>query len=225
MTVAVSAVDSLSPIGFQEPQSTRDLHDAAIRVCDVVIASLLLLFCLPLFLIIAIALAPTGNVFFAQRRMGRNGEEFRCLKFRSMVMDAEQRLIRLLETDPAAREEWAIAQKLKNDPRITPLGQFLRKTSLDELPQLINILMGTMSLVGPRPIVRAEIPRYGRYIETYYTVRPGLTGLWQVSGRSDVSYRRRVALDVLYVKNRSLFAYMLIVTKTPFMVIASQGSY
>jgi exopolysaccharide production protein ExoY len=199
--------------------------ERVIRALDVAIAVGLLIFFLPLMLIVLVLLAPSGNILFAQRRIGRGGAEFRCLKFRTMVVDAEARLTHLLRSCPKARAEWAESQKLKDDPRITPIGRFLRRTSLDELPQLLNILGGTMSIVGPRPIVHAEIERYGRHFPKYCAVKPGLTGLWQISGRSDVDYRRRIALDMLYVKSRSVAIYLMIIVKTPMMVIAAKGSY
>lgn len=213
---------TVQPVGLSRP---LDQREAIMRALDVMLAIGLLIFFLPLMLVIATLLAPAGKVFFAQRRIGRGGREFHCLKFRSMVVDAEARLTHLLAVSPEARAEWAQSQKLRNDPRITPLGRFLRRTSLDELPQLLNILGGSMSIVGPRPIVRAEIARYGRHFPKYCAVKPGLTGLWQISGRSDVTYRRRVALDILFVKSRSVSMYLFILIKTPMMVIGTRGSY
>jgi exopolysaccharide production protein ExoY len=141
-----------------------------------------------------------------------------------MVPDAERRLEELLETDPEAAGQWALDQKLHNDPRITNLGAFLRKSSLDELPQLLNVILGQMSMVGPRPIVAAEVPRYGRYFQDYCRVRPGITGLWQVSGRNLLSYRRRVALDTLYSRNKSLAMDLFILSRTVHAVIARHGA-
>jgi lipopolysaccharide/colanic/teichoic acid biosynthesis glycosyltransferase len=220
-----AAGSGTATVGPTTLHGARKDDDRLIRALDVTIAVVLLIFFLPLMLSIALLLAPAGRILFAQRRIGRDGAEFHCLKFRSMVVDAEARLTHLLETSPEARREWANTQKLKDDPRITPLGRFLRKTSLDELPQLLNILSGDMSIVGPRPIVRAEIGRYGRYFPRYCAVKPGLTGLWQISGRSDVDYRRRVALDMLYVKSKSVKIYLLVIMKTPLMVIGGRGSY
>jgi exopolysaccharide production protein ExoY len=153
-------------------------------------------------------------VLFRQQRVGYGGRTFMCLKFRTMAKDAEARLTGLLDEDPDAREEWARDQKLRRDPRVTPLGSILRKSSLDELPQLWNVVRGEMSLVGPRPIVPAEISRYGIHIRHYYAVKPGLTGLWQVSGRNDVSYRRRVAMDCLYARKHTfaLDGWLIILT-------------
>jgi lipopolysaccharide/colanic/teichoic acid biosynthesis glycosyltransferase len=162
----------------------------------------------------AVAMQDGGPPLFAHSRLGHRGRSFRCLKFRTMAIDAEARLARLLATDPAAREEWRRDQKLRHDPRVTAFGALLRKSSLDELPQLINVLRAEMRLVGPRPIVQAEAIRYGTRIRYYYAVQPGITGLWQVSGRNDVSYRRRVAMDCLYARRKSpaLDAWLLVLT-------------
>ncbi len=191
------------------------------------LALAMILFLLPLLVVVALAIyvQDGGPVVFAHKRIGRNGRPFYCLKFRSMAKDAETRLADHLASDPAARAEWAKDHKLKNDPRITPLGHFLRKSSLDELPQLFNVLRGEMSLVGPRPIVEAEIPKYGRRFTHYCAVKPGITGLWQVSGRNDVSYRSRVAMDCLYARSKTpaLDAWILVATVPA--VLARRGSY
>jgi exopolysaccharide production protein ExoY len=192
-----------------------------------VLAGLLLLFILPVmaFVALSVFMHDGGPIFFSHRRVGRNGRSFFCLKFRSMAIDAEERLQNLLATDPAARAEWANDHKLKRDPRITPLGQFLRTSSLDELPQLFNVLRGEMSLVGPRPVVQAESVKYGRRFGSYCSVRPGITGLWQVSGRNDVSYRRRVAMDVLYARSKSLPLDFKILLLTVPAVLLKRGCY
>jgi exopolysaccharide production protein ExoY len=202
-------------------------HDALIRCIDVVLAATALVLATPVMLLIAalVWLSDRGPILFAHKRVGYRGEAFPCFKFRSMVTDSHARLHSLLERDPAARAEWARDHKLKNDPRITKIGAFLRKSSLDELPQLLNVLRGEMSLVGPRPIVDAEIPRYGRYFVHYCAVRPGITGLWQVSGRNDVSYRRRVAFDVIYGRSRSIGMNVRIIAATLPAVAMSRGSY
>jgi len=163
-----------------------------------------------------------GPAIFAQDRIGHGGRVFRCYKLRSMVVDSQARLEALLESDPAARAEWEATQKLKNDPRITRLGQFLRKSSLDELPQLWNIFMGEMSIVGPRPIVQNEIAKYGADFIYYTDVRPGLTGLWQVSGRSETTYEERVALDVEYVREWSFFRDIKVILLTIPAILASR---
>ena len=173
---------------------------------DVAVAACLLVVLAPVLLLVAAAVkADGGPVLFAHRRVGAGGREFPCFKFRSMVPDGDVVLRRLLASDPEAAAEWASSQKLRRDPRVTWVGRTLRSTSLDEIPQLLNVLRLEMSLVGPRPIVRAEIPRYGADISYYYETRPGVTGLWQVSGRSDTGYDQRVRLDTWYVKNWTLW--------------------
>jgi lipopolysaccharide/colanic/teichoic acid biosynthesis glycosyltransferase len=142
-----------------------------------------------------------------------------------MVIDAEARLAELLKTNPAAKEEWERDFKLKDDPRITKSGKFLRKTSLDELPQIFNVLKGEMSLVGPRPIIKKEIERYGKYIDDYYTVRPGITGMWQVSGRSDVGYDERVQMDTWYVRNWNIWFDVVLLWRTFKVVASKKGAY
>ena len=194
-------------------------------VFDVAIAMLALLFLLPVFVVIAAAVSMDGGpVFYAHPRIGRGGRTFRCLKFRSMKVDADKLLADLLANDPAEALEWAVNRKLRNDPRVTAVGRFLRRSSLDELPQLINILRTEMSLVGPRPIVQQELPRYGASVSKYYEFRPGLTGLWQVSGRSDTSFSERVRFDALYADSWSLGADFLIIAKTIPAVFGGAGA-
>ncbi len=196
------------------------------RVTDIVLSGTALLFLSPILLPLAIAirLSDGGPALFKHKRIGRDDREFYCFKFRTMVVDADTRLKNLLESDMNARREWQCSQKLERDPRITALGNFLRKSSLDELPQLINILRGEMSIVGPRPIVRDEVEKYGEYFGHYCQVRPGLTGLWQVSGRSDTSYDERVALDVKYVSDWSYVSDIKIMAKTVPAVLLSDGA-
>lgn len=197
------------------------------RALDIIGAGLGLVLLSPFFLIVALLVrADGGPAFFAHQRVGRGGKLFGCLKFRSMVIDSQTRLEALLASDPAARAEWEATRKLKNDPRITRIGRFLRSTSLDELPQLINVLRGEMSLVGPRPVQEAEIDRYyGASAAHYMAVRPGITGLWQVSGRSETSYESRVALDVSYVSRPSLLADLSILLRTPVAVLSRRGAH
>jgi len=194
---------------------------------DWTLAAALLVFFAPIMLVVAalVYLQDGGPVFFAHRRIGRGGQTFPCLKFRSMAVDAEARLSRLLEASAEARAEWARDHKLKNDPRITPLGAFLRRSSLDELPQLFNVLRGEMRFVGPRPIVQAEVARYGRRFRDYCSVKPGITGLWQVSGRNDTSYRRRVAIDSVYARARTPKLDLQILAMTVPAVLLKRGSY
>jgi len=205
----------------------KSVFPIAKRALDMIGAGLGLVLLSPFFLIVALMVrADGGPAFFAHQRVGRGGKLFGCLKFRSMVIDSQARLEALLASDPAARAEWEATRKLKNDPRITRIGRFLRSTSLDELPQLINVLRGEMSLVGPRPVQEAEIDRYyGASAAHYMAVRPGITGLWQVSGRSETSYESRVALDVSYVSRPSLLADLSILLRTPVAVLSRRGAH
>ncbi len=200
---------------------------AAFRLFDIVIASIALVVFLPLFalLVLAMSFSSRGPIMFAHQRVGRFGKMFPCLKFRTMRVDADQVLAELLAASPAARAEWDRDFKLRDDPRITPIGGLLRKTSLDELPQLLNVLAGHMSIVGPRPIVPGEIERYGEFFADYCSVRPGLTGLWQVSGRNDVSYDERVQMDVFYARAKSVLFDMSIIARTVPAVVMARGSY
>ena len=171
------------------------------RAFDVIVALFLLVFLFPILTIVAALVAMDGGpIICRQQRAGMNAQPFGVLKFRTMRHDAEQKLQELLERDKDAAANWATCQKLRDDPRITRVGQFLRRSSLDEIPQLVNVLIGSMSIVGPRPIMESETKRYGHHIRHYYHCRPGVTGLWQVNGRSDVSYRRRVAFDTIYAR-------------------------
>ena len=166
-----------------------------------------------------------GPVFFKQKRIGQHGKEFYCYKFRTMCADAQEKLEELLQKDPEAKREWEENFKLKNDPRITRSGRFLRSTSLDELPQLFNVLKGEMSLVGPRPIIKEEIHYYGKYIKDYYMVRPGITGMWQTSGRSDTGYEQRVQLDSWYVRNWDFWFDIVLLWRTVKVVAQRKGAY
>jgi undecaprenyl-phosphate galactose phosphotransferase len=192
---------------------------------DHVVAMILLILLAPLLVALTFVIRLDGGpALYRHRRIGAGGRNFDCIKFRTMVLDADRVLRHTLDQDPAAAEEWDATQKLHNDPRVTRFGQFLRRSSLDELPQLLNVLRGEMSLVGPRPIVRAEIARYADDIDYYYETKPGLTGLWQVSGRSDTSYPRRVRLDVWYVRNWTLWHDIAILLKTIPAVFLQRGA-
>ncbi len=211
------------------------------RVVDVVGATVLAVVSLPITLPITLALCLEGGprhllracrsgglrrqVLFGHARIGCDGAEFQCLKFRSMRPMSEEDFRRYLESHPEAQAEWLRDHKLKNDPRVTRVGRFLRRTSLDELPQLWNILRGDMSLVGPRPIIHEELIRYGRYITRYKSVRPGLTGLWQVTGRNDSDYQRRVRLDAYYIRRQNLFFDFYILLRTANAVLKGSGAY
>lgn len=197
------------------------------RVLDLAATVALGLVSLPLIALVAIAirLDSPGPVFFAQARIGKGGRKFRAWKFRTMVRDAEQLLDRFLQDRPALREEWERDQKLRDDPRVTRVGRLLRRTSLDELPQLWNVLRGEMSLVGPRPIVDEEVGRYGPRFTLYAQVLPGITGLWQVSGRNDTSYEQRVELDSYYVRNWSPWLDLYVLARTVWVVLTGRGAY
>ncbi|KDB02474.1 hypothetical protein U879_17060 [Defluviimonas sp. 20V17] len=196
------------------------------RVFDRLFAALLLVFFAPFLILVAVVLLVTEGrpILFGHTRVGRGGQPFRCLKFRTMVPDAEARLQRLLDSDPAARQEWAETHKLSQDPRVSCVGHFLRRTSLDELPQLFNVLRGEMSLVGPRPIVEDESIYYGQHFADYLSVRPGLTGAWQVSGRSTTTYAQRVAIDVAYVRGRSFVGDLCVLFRTVRVVLLREGA-
>jgi Undecaprenyl-phosphate galactose phosphotransferase WbaP len=196
------------------------------RTVDCIGSLVLIIIFSPILAIIALLIRRDGgSSIYKQERIGYGGKTFKCYKFRSMVMNSKQRLEEVLATDPKAREEWENDFKLKNDPRITAIGNFLRKTSLDELPQLFNVLQGDMSLVGPRPVVPDELPRYGALTQKYLSARPGMTGLWQVSGRNDVTYRERVSLDCYYIENWKLHTDFVLMLKTVTVIFHGKGAY
>lgn len=196
------------------------------KVFDTIVAIIALIVLSPLILVavLMIRLQDGGPVLFAQDRIGKDGRMFRCFKLRTMVPDAQAQLDILIAESPKARREWEYNQKLTDDPRITPLGSFFRKTSIDELPQLWNIIMGDMSLVGPRPIIESEVVRYGDKFQDYCSVLPGLTGLWQVRGRSDTTYDERVELDATYARTRSFWGDVLILLQTVPVVLFVRGA-
>ena len=197
----------------------KRVMDNALAVCAFVVT-------LPLFVVVPVLIRLTskGPAFYRQERLGRNGRPFRIWKFRSMYVDADERLGRMVAENPAVAAEWESSFKLRDDPRVTPLGRFLRRTSLDELPQLFNVFCGEMALIGPRPIVDDEVKYYGASYETFASVRPGITGLWQVSGRSDTGYERRVALDTYYVLNWSPWMDVWILLRTALAVLLMRGA-
>lgn len=204
-------------------------YAATKRVLDVLGVVVLAVVFSPVILgivIIALVQREPGSIIYRHRRVGQDGRAFECLKFRTMVPNADQVLRELLKRDPAIRAEWMRDHKLRCDPRVTRLGKFLRRTSLDELPQLWNVMRGEMSLVGPRPVVREELLRYGRRVRAYFSAKPGITGLWQVKGRNDTDYRRRVALDAYYVRNQNLLLDLYILFNTTRVVLgAGSGAY
>lgn len=197
------------------------------RLIDIVGSLAGLIFLAPLLIVIALLIWTVGDgpVIYSHERIGRGGQSFNCLKFRTMMMRSDEYLSHLLQSDPVARDEWLALYKIRRDPRITPFGRFLRRTSIDELPQLFNVLKGEMSLVGPRPIVLSETAKYGRYIVNYSKVKPGITGLWQVSGRNKTTYRRRVALDVMYSRRKSLWMDIWILFLTIRTIVGGEGCY
>jgi len=195
------------------------------RVIDIIGSLALLVLFSPLFLIVALMVSLDGGpVFYRHKRIGRDGKPFGCLKFRTMILGAEACLNEYLSYHPEQRREWEQDQKLAFDPRVTAIGNVLRRLSLDELPQLVNVLVGEMSLVGPRPVTEGELKHYGAAASAYLAVRPGLTGPWQVSGRNDVSYATRVAMDEAYVRNFSLWNDIVILLRTPGVVLSKKGA-
>ncbi|MDB5604541.1 MAG: Exopolysaccharide production protein ExoY [Bradyrhizobium sp.] len=201
----LATVGSPAPVGM----TLKRTVDILLALSGIVLLAPLLIICFVL-----TAVTSPGPALFRHRRVGFNGKHFDCLKFRTMVTDAPERLRRLLESDPLAAAEWATNRKLRNDPRITAIGAILRKSSLDELPQLFNVLKGDMSIVGPRPVTDEELERYASSVNAYLSCRPGITGLWQVSGRSTTTYNKRVACDTFYARNWSmaLDAKIMVVT-------------
>ncbi|CDO35058.1 Exopolysaccharide production protein exoY [Novosphingobium sp. KN65.2] len=197
------------------------------RLFDIVVAVALLVFALPFLVLLSAVLlvSDPGPLFYRHRRIGFRGRYFDCIKFRTMKVNGDAILAAHLRRNAAARQEWNATRKLRNDPRVTGIGALVRKLSLDEFPQLINVLRGEMSIVGPRPIVEAEVERYGRHFEHYCFVPPGLTGLWQTSGRSDTSYQQRVSLDVAYVSRKGLLLDTWLICKTVPTVMLARGSY
>lgn len=198
-----------------------------LNAVDATLAFLLVLILSPFLMLLAFLISATsgGSPLYGHRRYGKDGRTFLCYKFQSMAPDADARLARLLAVDSDARAEWHRDHKLRRDPRVTAIGRILRKTSLDELPQLINILRGEMSFVGPRPIVAAEVVRYGRRFVDYCSVRPGITGVWQISGRNETGYRRRVAMDSLMARRMSAGLYARVMFGTVRSVLTGHGAY
>lgn len=207
------------------------MHEQMKRYFDIALSSLALLFGIPLFLAIALVVkcTSTGPIFYSSLRLGRHGRLFKFWKFRSMYRDADQKLGQLLESDPALKREWSLYFKLKHDPRVTPIGKFLRKTSLDELPQFWNVLIGELSIVGPRPYLpseRKDIEKVvGSAIEQMLSIRPGLTGIWQTSGRSFLTFEQRVKLDLHYVGARSFLFDLRLIAKTIPMILFPKGAF
>ena len=203
--------------------------DVVKRLFDIVFSLSVLVLCAPVYIVLAVTIACTssGSIFYIQERVGRHHRHFGCIKFRTMIPDADRLLDEMMAASEDLRQEFSENFKLKQDPRITRIGRFLRTTNLDEFPQFINVLKGEMSVVGPRPLVPEEIERYGTQIDRVLTIRPGITGLWQVSGRNDIPYAQRIRIDVSYVKRRNFWLDLRIVFKTILLTVIpkNNGAY
>ncbi|MDU6319239.1 sugar transferase [Bradyrhizobium sp.] len=210
-----AVVGSLSPVGVLP----KRIVDIVLALGGIILLAPLLVICY-----VAVVLSSPGPALFRHKRVGFNGRKFECLKFRTMVPDAAERLQALLASDPAAAAEWAATRKLQNGPRVTAIGAILRKSSLDELPQLFNVLRGEMSIVGPRPVTEEELERYSTSVGAYLSCRPGITGLWQVSGRSTTSYEKRVACDAYYAHNWSMVLDAKIIVVTIPALLSTDGA-
>ncbi len=215
-------------IGFSSTHNLTFEHNLFFKRClDLLVITISLPFVLPIFAILCllIKLTSKGPIFYGHPRIGKNGKPFKCWKFRSMCINSQEILKEILENNPQMRAEWEKDHKFVNDPRVTKFGKFLRKTSLDELPQLINIFLGQMSLVGPRPVTEEELNKYGELKDYVLSVSPGLSGMWQVSGRSDTGYEERISLDSFYIQNWSIWLDIWILLKTVWVVIKRKGAY
>jgi Undecaprenyl-phosphate galactose phosphotransferase WbaP len=227
-SLRVSAKDMAGVLALEVSKHHSHPAPQILKRCfDLLVASAIIALFLPIFVLICLhaRLTSSGPIFYGQRRIGRNAREFTAWKFRTMVMDADEVLERHLRDNPQLRQEWNVDHKLKDDPRVTPLGKFLRKFSLDELPQLWNVLCGQMSLVGPRPIVWSEVAKYGKRFALYRSVPPGITGLWQISGRSNTTYEERTRLDEYYVRHWSILLDFYILLRTFRTVLVAEGAY
>lgn len=214
-------------LGFTSVKLATPVGTTSKRVIDIILAVSGIVLLAPLLFIcffVTVATSP-GPALFRHRRVGFNGKHFDCLKFRTMATDAPERLRRLIESDPVAAAEWSVSRKLRHDPRVTAIGAVLRKSSLDELPQLFNVLKGDMSIVGPRPVTEEELVRYSSAVNDYLACRPGITGLWQVSGRSTTTYNKRIACDTFYARNWSIALDAKIFIVTIPALLLSDGAY
>jgi lipopolysaccharide/colanic/teichoic acid biosynthesis glycosyltransferase len=204
----------------------RKSSDITKRLFDIIFSLSVLLLCAPVYLAIGIVIACTssGAIFYIQERVGKNHQHFGCIKFRTMIPNADRLLTEMMAQSEDIRQEFSESFKIKNDPRITTIGKLLRITNLDEFPQFINVLKGEMSVVGPRPLVPEELERYGRHIDRVLTIRPGITGLWQVSGRNDLPYAQRIKIDVSYIKNRNFWLDLQIIFKTILLTVITKNN-
>ena len=215
-------------LGFSSTHNLTKITSLFIkRIFDILFLLLSAPLTIPLTIIVSILVKVTskGPVFYGHKRIGKNHKEFKCWKFRSMVIDADKQLEKLLSENPQMRAEWEKEQKLTNDPRVTKIGKLLRKTSIDEIPQFFNILTGQMSFIGPRPVTEPELEKYGSKADYILNVQPGLSGMWQISGRSETSYQERVTLDSYYIDNWSIWLDLWILLKTVFVVLKGKGAY
>jgi Undecaprenyl-phosphate galactose phosphotransferase WbaP len=227
-TIWMSVRDFDGILGFAASNRLKMKWNLAIkRLLDITLVTIGGLILLPFLLIIAliVKLSSAGPVLYSHKRLGLDGKFFKAYKFRSMVLDADKQLEDIHAKDPELKKEWESGQKLKNDPRVTKIGKLLRRSSFDEFPQLINILKGEMSLVGPRPVVEAEIEKYGENFKRVFSVKPGLTGLWQISGRSDTNYLERISYDTYYLQSWSVWLDLWIIYRTPVAIIRGRGAY
>jgi lipopolysaccharide/colanic/teichoic acid biosynthesis glycosyltransferase len=224
--IQVSQIISKRLSKSRSPKATFKSSDSLKRLFDIIFSLLVLICCAPVYLLLAgsIAFTSSGAVFYTQERVGKNRQHFYCIKFRTMIPDAELHLQKMMSQSDTLRQEFSENFKLKDDPRITKIGKFLRITNLDEFPQFINVLKGEMSVVGPRPLVPEELARYGKDIDRVLTIRPGITGLWQVSGRNDIPYDERIRIDVRYVKERNLWLDLQIVSKTILLTLMTKNN-
>ena len=220
----------ISSTGIDPPTLKQRLHrksrDITKRLFDIIFSLSVLIFCAPVYLAIGIAIARTsaGSIFYIQERVGKNYQHFGCIKFRTMIPNADRLLDEMMAQSEDIRQEFSENFKIKNDPRITKIGKLLRITNLDEFPQFINVLKGEMSVVGPRPLVPEELERYGKHIDRVLTIKPGITGLWQVSGRNDLPYDRRIKIDVSYVEDRNFWLDLQIIFKTILLTVMTKNN-
>ena len=235
LTLGVGTLGEMVPVGGSRMSAAAAMRPEHVpskiysgkRVLDLLVALVGIIVTLPFCLLISLAIACTsrGGIFYTQTRLGHGGRPFRCFKFRTMVRDADDRLHTVLASSSTAAKEYAQFAKLRSDPRVTKVGRLLRRWSLDELPQLINVLLGHMSIVGPRPILMTETDRYSSHLTDYMSVRPGITGLWQVSGRCETTFAARVEFDREYIETHSLKCDLSIIGRTAFVMAKKTGAY
>lgn len=228
ITTSLQLKDIGGILGFSSTHNlTRKINLVIKRFIDIsiIVISSPVVIPVMIFLSLCVKLSSKGPVFYGHKRVGKNGKEIKCWKFRSMYKDSQKMLEEILLTNPEMKKEWEENRKFVNDPRVTKFGKFLRKTSLDELPQLFNILIGNMSFVGPRPVTKDELEKYGENANYILTVTPGLSGMWQISGRSDTGYEERINLDSYYIQNWSIWLDMWIIIKTIWVVLRGKGAY